>query len=153
MILQKKTVITVLAVMLFTSIAAQTDRYSNFRTSIPRDSILLSDPCILADRATGTYYMTGTGGLMWTSRDLDTWDGPYIVAHPDPHSWTGANPQIWAAEIHPYKGKYYYFATFTNDSVMIGRFKGMDIPRRSTQVLVSDSPGGPSTVYPVDIVG
>lgn len=45
---------------------------------------------------------------MWTSRDLDTWDGPYIVAHPDPHSWTGANPQIWAAEIHPYKGKYYY---------------------------------------------
>lgn len=143
MILQKKTVITVLAVMLFTSLAAQTDRHSNFRTSIPRDSILLSDPCILADRATGTYYMTGTGGLMWTSRDLDTWDGPYIVAHPDPHSWTGANPQIWAAEIHPYKGKYYYFATFTNDSVMIGRFKGMDIPRRSTQVLVSDSPGGP----------
>ena len=41
-----------------------------FRTDIPLDSIRLSDPCIMADKATGMYYMTGTGGRMWRSRDL-----------------------------------------------------------------------------------
>ena len=37
-------------------------RARNFRTDIPLDSIRLSDPCILADKATATYYMAGTGG-------------------------------------------------------------------------------------------
>lgn len=143
MIKLKKPVLLVLAPMLSVAVWAQTEKHPDFRTSVPRDSILLSDPCVLADSATATYYMTGTGGLMWTSKDLDTWNGPYVVAHPDPDSWTGAKPQIWAAEIHPYKGKYYYFATFTNDSVIIDNFKGLAIPRRSTQVFVSDKPGGP----------
>ena len=46
-----------------------------FRTDIPLDSIRLSDPCILADKATGMYYMTGTRGLLWRSRDLARWEG------------------------------------------------------------------------------
>ena len=33
----------------------------------PIDSIRLSDPFILADKATNSYYMTGTGGMMWKS--------------------------------------------------------------------------------------
>ena len=35
---------------------------SRTKTHVPLDSIVLSDPCILPDRATMTYYMTGTGG-------------------------------------------------------------------------------------------
>ena len=74
------------------------------RTHIPLDSIRLSDPFILADVKTHMYYMTGTGGLLWKSKDLHYWDGPFVVAHPDTSSWMGPHPMIWAAEIHPYKG-------------------------------------------------
>ena len=70
---------------------------------IPLDSIQLSDPCILADKATHTYYMTGTGGMMWTSKDLKYWEGPKKVAEIDPQSWMGPKPAIWAAELHQYQ--------------------------------------------------
>lgn len=109
----------------------------------PRDNIRLSDPCILADSASQTYYMTGTGGQLWTSKDLNLWAGPYRVAQTDPNSWMGPRPQIWAAELHPYKGKYYYFATFTNEAIKIDTVRGNIIPRRASHVLVSDKPYGP----------
>lgn len=115
------------------------------RTGVPTESIRLSDPFVLADEATQTYYMTGTGGMMWKSRDLKLWDGPYSVARPDANSWMGARPMIWAAELHKYKGKYYYFGTFTNQSVKIDTLKGNVIERRACHVLVSDSPDGPYT--------
>lgn len=125
------------------AVSAQGVRHKSFRTAVPRDSIRLSDPCVLADEATKKYYMTGSGGLMWISRDLDLWDGPYVVAQPDPGSWMGPKPQIWAAELHKYGGKYYYFATFTNDSLTIGSYKGAVLPRRASHVLVGDRPDGP----------
>lgn len=111
------------------------------RTDVPRDSIILSDPAILADKATGTYYMTGTGGMLWKSKDLEKWDGPAKVAIPDSLSWTGGNPAIWAAELHEHDGKYYYFATFTNEKT---RLPG-DLPRRSSAIFSSDTPDGPYT--------
>ena len=110
---------------------------------IPLDSIQLSDPCILADKATHTYYMTGTGGMMWTSKDLKYWEGPKKVAEIDPQSWMGPKPAIWAAELHQYQGKYYYFATFTNPAVIIDEVKGNKIERRACQVLASDQAAGP----------
>ena len=113
------------------------------RENVPLDSIRLSDPCILADSATQMYYMTGTGGLMWKSKDLKRWSGPYKVTQTDPESWMGPNPMIWAAELHPYKGKYYYFATFTNRAVKIDTVRGNVIERRASHVLVSDKPDGP----------
>ena len=51
------------------------------RHNVPLDSIRLSDPAVLADEATHMYYMTGTGGMMWKSRDLKLWDGPFRVPH------------------------------------------------------------------------
>lgn len=113
------------------------------RTHIPLDSIRLSDPCILADSATMTYYMTGTGGKLWKSKDLKFWDGPFDVAQTDPASWMGPRPAIWAAELHKYKDKYYYFATFTNHAVKIDTFRGNEIERRACHVLVSNKAEGP----------
>lgn len=113
------------------------------RKNIPLDSIRLSDPFILADSKTKLYYMTGTGGLLWKSKDLRLWEGPYQVTRTNPDSWMGPKPMIWAAEIHAYKGKYYYFATFTNRDVKIGTVKGNVIERRACHVLVSDRPEGP----------
>lgn len=111
--------------------------------TVARDSIILSDPCILADAATQAYYMTGTGGMLYTSKDLNNWTGPYQVAQTDSNSWMGRRPQIWAAELHQYKGKYYYFATFTNEAIKIDTVRGNVIPRRASHVLVSDKPEGP----------
>ena len=113
------------------------------RKDVPLDSIVLSDPFILADAKTNMYYMTGTGGMLWKSKDLKLWDGPYKVAETDPASWMGPRPMIWAAEIHPFKNKYYYFATFTNRAVHIDTVKGNAIERRACHVLVSDNPDGP----------
>jgi hypothetical protein len=113
------------------------------REDVPLDSIRLSDPCILADKNTSAYYMTGTGGRLWKSKDLRKWTGPYTVTETDPDSWMGPRPMIWAAELHAYKGKYYYFATFTNRSVKIDTVRGNVIDRRASHVLVSDKPDGP----------
>ena len=124
------------------SLSAQ-NRLPVVRENIPLDSIRLSDPFILADKGTATYYMTGTGGMMWKSKDLKNWTGPYEVTKTDPDSWMGPRPMIWAAELHPYKGKYYYFATFTNRNVNIDTVKGNIINRRASHVLVSDKPDGP----------
>ena len=122
---------------------AQVNPAREVRTNVPLDSIRLSDPAILADRQTKMYYMTGTGGLLWKSRNLKLWDGPYKVTQTDPNSWMGPNPMIWAAELHPYQNKYYYFATFTNRAVRIDTVKGRTIERRACHVLISNKPDGP----------
>nr|WP_236252956.1 glycoside hydrolase family 43 protein [Echinicola sp. 20G] len=110
---------------------------------IPLDSIRLSDPCILADEVSQMYYMTGTGGWLWKSKDLKKWSGPYWVVDVDENSWMGERPAIWAAELHQYKGKYYDFATFTNNDIIIDTVAGTKVPRRATHILVSDQPDGP----------
>ena len=111
--------------------------------NIPLDSIQLSDPFVFAHTKSQTYYMTGTGGMVWKSKDLATWSGPYRVIEVNPDSWMGPHPMVWAAEIHEYNGKYYYFATFTNRDVKIDTVANNVIERRACHVLVSDSPDGP----------
>lgn len=138
----KRMVITLLIILNIVYISAQ-ERWMDIKENIPLDSIRLSDPAILADKNTSTYYMTGTGGLLWKSKDLRLWTGPYHVAKTDPESWMGPRPMIWAAELHQYKGKYYYFATFTNNDVVIDTVKGNIINRRASHILVSDKPEGP----------
>lgn len=137
-----KTLFT-MALALITTLTMQAQRANNPRTNVPLNDIVLSDPCILADKATMTYYMTGTGGMLWKSKDLRLWDGPYRVAQTDPNSWMGPRPMIWAAELHEYKGKYYYFATFTNQQVSLGTYRGNNLERRASHVLVSDKAEGP----------
>jgi hypothetical protein len=129
--------------LLILTLEAQQNQAQELRKNIPLDSIFLSDPCILADHKTSMYYMTGTGGMLWKSKDLKLWDGPYKMAMTDSNSWMGPKPMIWAAELHPYKNKYYYFATFTNRAIKIDTVKENIIERRACHVLVSDKPHGP----------
>ncbi|WP_276481638.1 glycoside hydrolase family 43 protein [Paraflavitalea pollutisoli] len=136
--------LTLLALLLITMTTTAQQRMPPApRKNVPLDSIRLSDPFILADQPTKTYYMTGTGGMLWKSKDLKWWEGPYAIAKTDSTSWMGPRPMIWAAEIHAYQGKYYYFATFTNRAVFIDTVKGTPIERRASHVLVSDRPDGP----------
>ena len=129
--------------ILASSEAIAAKRLPPVRHDVPRDSIVMSDPAILADAKSQTYYMTGTGGLLWKSKDLDKWTGPFVVAEHDTTSWMGEHPDIWAAELHEYNGKYYYFATFTNNDITIGTNRDGNIPRRASHILVSDTPDGP----------
>lgn len=139
----KKIILTLALVAVnFTAVFSQS-KVQETRENIPRDSIRLSDPFILADAKTSTYYMTGTGGMLWKSKDLEKWTGPYKVTQTDPNSWMGKDPMIWAAELHHYNDKYYYFATFTNRDVIIDTVRGNEIERRASHVLVSDKPDGP----------
>ena len=132
-----------MAIFVPLALSAQNRRAFQIRKNVPLDSIVLSDPHILADTKTNMYYMTGTGGRLWKSRDMKGWEGPYNVVKIDSNSWMGPRPMIWAAEIHSYKDKYYYFATFTNQAVKIDTVKGNVIERRACHVLVSDKPDGP----------
>lgn len=129
--------------VLYGILAFSQNREPVLREDVPLDSIRLSDPFILADKKTSTYYMTGTGGMLWKSKDLRQWTGPFRITKTDPASWMGPRPMIWAAELHYYQGKYYYFATFTNRDVKIDTVKGNIIERRACHVLVSDKPDGP----------
>ena len=78
----KKIITALIFVLSLTPLLAQNWK-PEFKENIPLDSIRLSDPAILADKNTSTYYMTGTGGLLWKSKDLRKWTGPYAVAQTD----------------------------------------------------------------------
>src|SRR5690606_33545738 len=142
----KRTYLTLLVSLIVSALYANLYQQP-IRTDVPLDSIRLSDPFILADKRTNMYYMTGTGGRLWKSSDLKLWTGPFQVVEHDTASWMGKHPSIWAAEIHEYNGKYYYFATFTNNDVAIDTVKGRAIERRACHVLVSESPEGPYTPF------
>ncbi|RYD31137.1 MAG: hypothetical protein EOP86_18540 [Verrucomicrobiaceae bacterium] len=144
----KITYLLLLSCLLPAAALAQRSGPRPIRQHVPLDSIRLSDPFILADQKTHLYYMTGTGGLLWKSPDLRFWDGPYRVARPDTTSWMGPQPMIWAAELHPYKGKYYYLATFTNQARKITAADGRSLDRRASHVLVSAQPAGPYVPVP-----
>ncbi|MBS2098019.1 glycoside hydrolase family 43 protein [Carboxylicivirga linearis] len=137
--MKKLFVLSLLLISVF-NLSAQRNK---IRQNVPLDSIVLSDPFILADEASQMYYMTGTGGRMWKSPDLKLWEGPYKVAQTDPASWMGPRPMIWAAELFHYQNKYYYFATFTNREVKIDTVRGNVIERRASHILASDKPDGP----------
>ena len=127
---------------------AAAQRPMRVRTGVPTDSIRLSDPAVLADPTTNMYYMTGTGGMMWRSADLQRWEGPFRVTEFEEGSWMGPRPMIWAAELHTTGDSlYYYFATFTNQAVTIDTVRGNVIERRASQVLRSDNPMGPYRAF------
>lgn len=113
-------------------------------STIPFDSLIVTDPFILADENTNTYYLTATGGAMWKSHDLRNWEGPFSFLEIDTTSWIGPNPLVWAPELYHYKGKYYCFVTFTNLSVVIDTIpKRCELLRRGVHIFVSEKAEGP----------
>ena len=109
--------------------------------------ITLSDPYVFADTETKTYYLIGTGGAgriqARKSTDLKTWIGPFTVFQADSTLWAGQRCQIWAPEMHKYRGKYYLFATLTSQEIIEKIPNRYDIPRRAMHLLVADRPEGP----------
>ena len=132
------------------------------RSGLRLPEIRLHDPWIVAEQSTRTYYLyssaspriTGqgrTGTLFYTSRDLETWEGPFIAFVAPENSWADPRVGAWAPEVHAYKGKYYLFATLHNPAK---RLTTTDTTRpqsmRATIIARSDSPRGPFTLMKLD---
>ncbi len=107
-------------------------------STVGRGEIAIRDPFVLADEATGTYYLYGTRPdwgetpfLMYTSRDLETFEGPFSI-FPVPEGFWAVR-DFWAPEVHLWKGRYHLFASFADK----------DRKHRATHICVSDSPKGP----------
>ena len=96
-----------------------------------RCDIRIRDPFILYEN--GVYYMYATSGertlSYYRSTDLESWEEGGVVFEIPKDFW--AYKDVWAAEVHPYKGKYYLFVS------LLGK-NGL----RGTQIALSDKPDG-----------
>ncbi len=115
--------------------------YNNLKkggVGMKKEQINIRDPFILYEN--GKYYLYGTrargfgrrtGGFdVYISEDLENWSDPSECFDSEKH---GLNSDAnWAPEVHKYNGKYYMFATFTQENGL-----------RGTYSLCSDSPTGP----------
>lgn len=96
-----------------------------------RRDIRIRDPFILYEN--GVYYMYATSGDQtlshYRSADLENWEEGGVSFEIPKDFW--AYKDVWAGEVHKYKGKYYLFVS------LLGR-NGL----RGTQIAVSDKPDG-----------
>jgi len=137
-------------------------------TSHPRQGhrladIPVHDPFILPHATDQTYYLytSGTphftdlprcGVLMYKSKNLSEWEGPYVVFTVPDGAWAHPQHGTWAPEVHEYKGKYYLFVTLHNEDAVFA-----DVPDarrtnhlRGTSIAVADSPEGPFALLKTD---
>ena len=107
------------------------------------DQISMSDPYVFPDEKSHTYYLTGTGGRLYQSKDLKTWSA--IPGSMIDLTGTWMNRLFVAApEIHRIGDKYYYAGTWSDHSTLIQAVpRRYNVPRNQTQILVADSPEGP----------
>ncbi len=107
------------------------------------DELSMSDPYILADDATKTYYLTSSGGCIYKSTDLKNWTGPY-GAYDTSGTWMEGINFVAAAEIHKVNGKYYYAATFGDRKELVDVVpRRYNVYRHQTMILESDKAEGP----------
>ena len=100
--------------------------------------IHIRDPFILV--YDGVYYLYGTRGAtcwgkatgfdVYIGLDLKNWEGPFPCFENDGSFW--ADRHYWAPEVHRWRGAFYMFASFKNESCC-----------RGTAILCADSPLGP----------
>lgn len=102
------------------------------------NEINIRDPFVLVHD--GKYYLYGTRGAtcwgpadgfdVYVSEELEEWSAPHACFQNDGSFW--ADRDYWAPEVHEWRGAFYLFASFKNESV-----------HRGTAILRADSPIGP----------
>jgi hypothetical protein len=109
--------------------------------TISLDELSMSDPYIFPDEKTKTYYLIGSGGNLYKSKDLKMWTGPYSVIDLKGTWMEGAF--VAAAEIYRFGNKYYLAGTWNDHANLIENIpRRYNVPTNQTQILVSDSPEG-----------
>lgn len=110
--------------------------------TVSLDELSMSDPFIFTDKKTNTYYLTGTGGRLYKSKDLKMWEGPYSIINLT-GTWMDS---LWvaAAEIHQFNDKYYLAGTWSDHTTLIEAVpRRYNVPMNQTQLLVANSVEGP----------
>ena len=111
--------------------------------TVPLAELSMSDPFILADEATHLYYLTSTGGRIYTSPDLNMWTGPY-QAYDVSGTWMEKSGGVAAAELHHIGDKYYFIGTFSDRDDLVDVIpRRYNVHRAQSMVLVSDTAKGP----------
>ena len=99
-----------------------------------RRDIRVRDPYIVFED--GVYYLYATSGQRtlsyYRSVDLENWEEGGVVFEIPEDFW--AYKDVWASEVHKYKGKFYLFVS------LLGK-NGL----RGTQIAISDKPDGKFT--------
>jgi beta-xylosidase len=132
------------------------------RAGLRLPELPIHDPHILPESSTRTYYLytsastraTGrnrTGTFAYKSRDLATWEGPFLVFECPDDGWAVPQVNAWAPEVHAYRGRYYLLTTLHNPSKPLpSALKSEAGSMRATIIAVSDSPLGPFTLIKKD---
>ena len=114
------------------------------------NDLSMSDPFIIPDPETKTYYLTSTGGRLYKSKDLVWWEGPYNVIDIE-GTWlkTGGGPA--ASEIHKIGDYYYYAGTWNDHADLIQQVpRRYNVPHNQTYLLRSKNIEGPYEVFTED---
>jgi hypothetical protein len=110
--------------------------------TVSLDDLSMSDPFIYADEKSHTYYLTGTGGRLYKSKDLKMWTGPSSIIDLK-GTWMDGR-FVAAAEIHHIGDKYYLAGTWNDHNHLIENVpRRYNVPTNQTQLLVADTPEGP----------
>nr|WP_144928220.1 glycoside hydrolase family 43 protein [Paenibacillus bovis] len=118
------------------------------------EDIPAHDPFVLAEDGTYYLYTSGiprftdlerSGVLVYKSKDLQEWEGPFVVFTVPDDSWAHPQHGTWAPEVHRYKGKYCLFVTLHNrDAILAEPPQVWNTNHlRGTSIAVADSPLGP----------
>ena len=112
------------------------------------NDLSMSDPFIIPDPETKTYYLTSTGGRLYKSKDLVWWEGPYNIINTE-NSWLKGMPA--AAEIHKIGDYYYYAGTWNDHSDLIQQVpRRYNVPHNQTILLRSKNIEGPYEIFTED---
>jgi len=146
--------IYVIALILITMTYCTDPVYADSELLTSRD-MRIRDPFIHADARTKTYYMYAQSGNrrnsgfrgveVYTSRDLVHWTPPQRVLtlpnEPD-------IKDVWAPEVHEYKGSYYLLVTLTFNGLLrenkpVDEANWPEMHKRGTYIYRAESPAGP----------
>lgn len=100
---------------------------------IKTEDLRIRDPFVLVSG--GLYYLyrstedEGNTVSVHVSRDLKTWSEPKVIYRLAENSW--GYKDLWASEVHFYKGKYYMFLSLMGKNELHG-----------TEISVCDTPDG-----------
>ena len=126
---------------------AMMEEMNKVRTTHFND-LSMSDPFIIPDPETQTYYLTSTGGRLYKSKDLVWWEGPYNIINTE-DSWLKGMPA--AAEIHKIGDWYYYAGTWNDHSDLIQQVpRRYNVPHNQTILLRSKNIEGPYEIFTED---
>ena len=112
------------------------------------NDLSMSDPFIIPDPETQTYYLTSTGGRLYKSKDLVWWEGAYNIINTE-DSWLKGMPA--AAEIHKIGDWYYYAGTWNDHGDLIQQVpRRYNVPHNQTILLRSKNIEGPYEIFTED---